>query len=282
MEEQSQRAIREALRAVSFLKLNSPFAVGSFEGGRTGVRSGGAMEFADYRPYRAGDELRRIDWQLYARSEQLNVRRYALETDPRCDILIDCTSSMNVYQKSAAAAGVGAIFAQSALNGGFSLQVWTLGDELNKVENPGEPLLWNLPPSHSAQDVSELLFRSEKGFFRNGLRIFISDLLFETPPETVLKSLGGAGCVIVQILGEAELEPVLSGEITLHDPESGRTRSLTVDERSLQRYKEKLHRFQARWAETARKYNSCIFFLNASVLLKNWDMETFCREGVLQ
>ena len=282
MEEQSQHAIQEALRAVSFLKLNSPFAVGSFEGGRTGVRSGGAMEFADYRPYRAGDELRRIDWQLYARSEQLNVRRYALETDPRCDILLDCTASMSVQQKNAAAAGLGAIFAQSALNGGFSLQVWTLGDELNKVENPEEPLLWQLPDCDSAKDLSEVLLREEKGFFRNGLRIFISDLLFETPPETLLKALGGTGCVLIQILGSGELEPELAGEITLQDPESGRTRSLTVDEKSLLRYKEKLHRFQARWAETARKYNSRIFFLNAARVLDSWNMELFCREGVLQ
>lgn len=282
MEEQLQHAVQDALRAVSFLKLNSPFAVGSFEGGRTGVRSGGAMEFADYRSYRAGDELRRIDWQLYARSEQLNVRRYALETDPRCDILIDCTSSMSVYQKNAAAAGVGAVFAQSALNAGFSLQVWALGDKFSKVENPGEPLLWNLPDSYSAKDASELLLHEEKKFFRNGLRIFISDLLFETPPETVLKSLGGTGCVLIQILGNAELAPELSGEITLQDPESGRTKSLSVDEKSLQRYKDKLHAFQARWADGARKFNSCIFFLNASEVLESWDMEPFCREGVLK
>lgn len=74
------------------------------DGRRTGRRSGNALEFSEYREYQAGDDLRRLDWGVFARSEQLMVKLYSEEVDPRCDIVLDDSASMATEEAKAAAA----------------------------------------------------------------------------------------------------------------------------------------------------------------------------------
>lgn len=282
MDHKLLQVIRSALRAGANLKLVPPLCAGTAEGSRTGSKTGGTMEFADYRSYQEGDELRRVDWRLYARSEQLMVRRFAQETDPRCDIIIDCSRSMDFYDKNAAAAGTAALFAQSALNAGFSLQVWGLHDSLLKMELPETPELWELPPTGSEGDVHPCFEELRPGLFRNGVRIFISDLFFSLSPGELMNVLGGGNAVIIQILGDQELLPHFSGSVTVTDPESGRSKAIHADEAVLKGYRERLGHFQSRYAEVVRGHNSAIFFLSVSSCLENWDLDAFCGEGVLQ
>lgn len=281
MEQTSLNAIQSALQAVAELKLVPPLCSGSFDGRRTGKSSGGAMEFADYRSYRAGDPLRHIDWRVYAKSEQLMVRNYAQETDPRCDIIIDCSASMAFYNKSAAAAGMAAFFAQCALNAGFSLQVWALCDGICKMSTPFLPQSWELPASAGRENPPEILQSTPSGFYRSGMRIFLSDLFFGSPPRDLMCSLGSSS-VVIQLLGAEELDPAVKGEVTIENPEDGSFRTIAVNEDVLRRYKERLSNFQREWTEYVRNCGSRIFFVNASELLADWNMAEFCREGVLQ
>ncbi len=55
---------------------------------------GFSVEFAEHRLYNAGESTRHIDWKLYGRSEKLFVKRYEEETNLRCQIVIDCSASM--------------------------------------------------------------------------------------------------------------------------------------------------------------------------------------------
>ncbi len=281
MEQASFNAIQSALQAVADLKLVSPLCSGSFDGRRTGRNAGGAMEFADYRSYRAGDHLRRIDWRVYAKSEQLMVRNYAQETDPRCDIIIDCSASMAFYDKSAAAAGMAAFLAQCALNAGFSLQVWALCDGIFKMNDASCPRNWELPFSEGKENPPEILQATPPGFYRSGMRIFLSDLFFGSPPRELMCSLGN-NSVIIQLLGAEELDPAVTGTLTIENPENGSCRSVFGNEDVIRRYKERLSNFQREWAEYVRNCGSRIFFINASELLADWDMTEFCRQGVLQ
>lgn len=282
MEEASRQAVISALKTVSALKLVPPVCPGAFEGSRTGRSSGGAMEFADYRFYRQGDELKRIDWKIYARNEQLMVRRFAQETDPRCDILIDCTSSMGSFGKAAAAAGIAAMLAQSAVNAGFSLQVWALCGEPVPVAFPGEPLLWQLPEPSFQGDIQNALEQVREELFCNGTIFLISDLLFSASPGRVLEPLRKGSCSVIQILGKEELEFGFSGAVTLTDPETGEEREIWADPQSRARYRERLRSFQEQWAANVRAQKGNIFFFNASELLAAWPVESFFREGIFQ
>ena len=282
MDQELQKYVKAASEAAANLKLVPPQCAVSFDGNRTGSGTGGAMEFADYRAYRRGDELRRVDWRLFARSEQLMVRRFSQEISPKCDIIIDCSRSMDLYGKNAAAAGLGALFAGSALNAGFFLQVWGIGDSLIKMSAPEEPELWELPRQKSSGGSTLFFEELRAGIFRNGIRIFISDLFFDFSPGELLRTLGGGNVVVLQILGAEELDPPLAGTVTVMDPESGRSKEICVDNGSLERYREKLNNFQSRYAETLHSHNSSIFFLSAAEVVKNWGVDFFCREGILQ
>jgi uncharacterized protein (DUF58 family) len=57
--------------------------------------SGSSIEFAQYRPYSQGDDLRKIDWRLFARTDRLHIKQYEEETTLRCTILLDCSGSMD-------------------------------------------------------------------------------------------------------------------------------------------------------------------------------------------
>src|SRR4029078_3735973 len=62
---------------------------------------GPSVEFRDYRDYHPGDDLRRLDWRLYAGSDRLCIKRYEQETNARCYLLCDTSASM-AYRGTAA------------------------------------------------------------------------------------------------------------------------------------------------------------------------------------
>ena len=119
---QFRSVLASALARAGGLELATPRMTAGIDGRRTGRRSGNALEFSEYREYQAGDDLRRLDWGVFARSEQLMVKLYSEEVDPRCDIVLDDSASMATEEaKAAAALGLAGLLAQAAANAGFSL-----------------------------------------------------------------------------------------------------------------------------------------------------------------
>ena len=75
------------------LLLRSPVR-GGLKGGRRSVKRGQSVEFADYRDYALGDDLRQLDWNVYARLEKLFVKLFVEEEDVTITLLIDASASM--------------------------------------------------------------------------------------------------------------------------------------------------------------------------------------------
>src|SRR5512132_3749660 len=85
------------VRAAAAFRLAMPRTpAGGRVGERLGSGTGSSLEFQDYRPYAAGDDLRHVDWAAYARSELLAVRLYREEVVPRIDLVLDSSRSMAV------------------------------------------------------------------------------------------------------------------------------------------------------------------------------------------
>src|SRR5438093_8488717 len=106
-----------ALQAVTAaFRLALPRApIGGRLGERLGSGRGSSLQFQDYPPYAAGDDLRHVDWAAYARSEVLTVRLYREEVAPRVDIVIDTSRSVAVTeQKANAYAEIAALLACAA------------------------------------------------------------------------------------------------------------------------------------------------------------------------
>src|SRR5690242_17181566 len=75
------------------LLLRSPVR-GGLKGGRRSVKRGQSVEFADYRDYALGDDLRQLDWNVYARLEKLFVKLFVEEEDITVTLLVDASASM--------------------------------------------------------------------------------------------------------------------------------------------------------------------------------------------
>src|SRR6187397_3746823 len=75
------------------LLIRSPVR-GGLKGGRRSVKRGQSVEFADYREYTLGDDLRQLDWNVYARLERLFVKLFVEEEDVTVTLLVDASPSM--------------------------------------------------------------------------------------------------------------------------------------------------------------------------------------------
>ena len=75
------------------LLMRSPVR-GGLKGGRRSVKRGQSVEFADYRDYTPGDDLRQLDWNVYARLEKLFVKLFVEEEDVTISLLLDASASM--------------------------------------------------------------------------------------------------------------------------------------------------------------------------------------------
>ena len=95
MKDFCRNAIVSALARSEGVELATGRLRAGIDGRRTGKRSGNALEFSEYREYQAGDDLRRLDWGVYARNGQLIVKLYSEEVDPRCDIVLDNSASLD-------------------------------------------------------------------------------------------------------------------------------------------------------------------------------------------
>ena len=116
-------AIRESLRAGEQLGLRYALqipqvAASGWTGSRSGRRTGSSIDFQDYREYQPGDDLRCIDWGIFARSDRLTVKLFREEVTPHLDLILDGSGSMNLEStgKPAAVAQLAGLLATAAAN----------------------------------------------------------------------------------------------------------------------------------------------------------------------
>src|SRR5262249_26496848 len=115
--------LREGARAAAPYALAVPrHAPHGQQGMALAPRAGSSLEFKDHRSYEPGDDLRHIDWSAYARSDQLSVKLYREEIAPHLDLVLDCSTSMDLEQtrKGHASAALAAFFATAAGGGSYS------------------------------------------------------------------------------------------------------------------------------------------------------------------
>ncbi len=286
MKEPFRQILQQALIHGAELELATPRASAGIDGRRLGRRTGNALEFAEYREYQAGDDLRRLDWSVFARSEQLMIKLYSEEVDPRCDIVLDHSASMAAggELKAAAAFGVAALLAQAAVNAGFSLAVWHAGEKLVREYSPGHPAEWLNTEFDSASNPDEALADSPGLFQNRGIRIAVSDFLWPAAPENFLRRLsdGAMHVVLVELLTRDELAPPENGNWALCDHETGEERELFLDEAMVRRYRDRLTRHREMWARAAEEFGIGLIHLTVEDFLQQWNLQDFFRCGVLK
>src|SRR5690606_6415059 len=198
---------------------------------------GAGLEFAQYRAYEPGDELRQIDWKLYARSDKFFVREAERESPVAVWILIDASASMG--QADPGRPEWSRLDAAKALTQGLAELALKQGDRFGWAAL-GEQGLKLLPPATGARQRDRLLLelrplRAIGGFARDDqltpvwerigardLVIVLSDC-FEPGVVDLMERLAAAGreVLAIEMLTVGERDFPFSGGHRFRDPETG-------------------------------------------------------------
>jgi len=261
--------------------------VGRREGDRPGQQRGGRSEFADYREYTPGDDLRTIDWNVYARTARLFVKEFTKHETATVCVLFDASASMGFGQprKIDHARRLAAAFAYLALAGGNEAQLGAFAaDEVRwsprfAGKPDVRPLAEFLDPIQPAGPTH--MFGALRAFAdrlpERALLIVVSDLLDEgdghAAPRRALRQLAARGhdLAVIHLLSPQELHPPAIGPVRLADCETGEGESLEVDAAALRLYADRLNAFCEGWrsfcerhdvryvqASTAESFEQCV------------------------
>lgn len=237
-------------RLLESLRLNPSRAFrGVTKGERVSKRKGISIEFADFRNYSDGDDLRHLDWNVLARLETPVLRTYQDEEDLIVYLVVDNSASMKFGEpeKAEVATKIAASLGTIALIGGDAVRLVN-GSQSAPPQQPlrGRANARNLfsrleklelgdkPVSQAAQPLL-------KGSIKSGLVILVSDGLDEALPQAI-RALGGRGFEVwmAQVLDDGEIDPDLEGDLRLIDSENDQIAEITVNRDTLLAYKTNL------------------------------------------
>jgi len=266
---------------------------GGLKGGRRSVKRGQSVEFADYRDYALGDDLRQLDWNVYARLERLFVKLFVEEEDVTVTLLVDGSASMAagtpsklLFAKRAAAA-LGYIGLASEDRVAVTALTGRTARRRTALRGSGRVfrLLADLSAIAPADGPTDLLAAARHAAAQlhgRGVTILISDLL-DPAADRVIRDLAATGSelVIVHVLSPDELDPVLEGDLRLVDVETGEGLDVTVDLATVDQYKARLAAWKADFADLAAKRRASYVDLSSDVNLADLMFAELRRRRVL-
>ena len=236
------------------------------EGAGRGALAGGGEEFVGYRPYRPGEDLRRLDWSLLARLDRPFVRVTRREAGERWAVLLDASASMGVgppgkLQRGAEVAGALAC---------LGLRLKATVDVL--VSDAGERGALSLSRRRDAAalvrfldgrraagsgGVRELVAAARR--YAEAGRVFVvGDLLDVEPRELLGLGRRGRELLAAQLLAPVELEPRELGSevgaVDWWDPEGGERLELALDARAVDEYEARLEARLEAWRSTCARH----------------------------
>lgn len=227
-------------------------------GERLSKGRGRSTDFSDYRNYVAGDDIRYVDWNIYARLRRPYVKLFLEEEERHLTLLVDDSASMGFDGKLQRAKQLAAALGTVGLVGPERVSLYAAGEghpcrlkpcagrrslprllaAIDQLE-AGGPLM--------IEEAVNALVEHHKG---RGLAVIVSDFLTTGDLTAPLNALASSGVEIwaVQVLGASEADPALDGDLRLLDSETGATIDVSSVGQLLEIYHEVREGLQ-RWLE---------------------------------
>ena len=227
-----------ALATLGHIEVVARWIVDGFLSGlHRSPRKGFSVEFADFRPYQPGDDLRYVDWKIAARADRWVVKQYEEETNLRATLVLDVSRSMD--WRSSAALLTKRSYAEQ-LVAALSLLLLRQRDAVGLIRFD-DAVRTSVPPrarttqwrrlvaalgeqaGGRASDLAAALEQAARLVTRRGMVLLVTDLLVDPPSVmTALRGLRAAGhdVLVFHIMDPAERDFTLSGEAQFIDPES--------------------------------------------------------------
>jgi len=262
-----------ALRKLEQLSLVAQrVRAGVMKGERRSTKRGGAIEFADYRDYTKGDDLRRVDWNIYARLERPFVKLLEEEEDLAVHLLLDSSGSMDWGEEETHKLRYGlrltGALGQIALSTGDRLTVQMIPavgqnaraghGRFGPVRSRGHTfrlLEWLAAQTAAGTtDLNASLRDYVQSGVRPGLTLLISDLWSPAGFQDGVTALQARGheLGIIHLLSPDELDPPVGGDLRLVDIETGDAQEVSIDRPMRNLYRRRVDEWRAEIANWCR------------------------------
>jgi uncharacterized protein (DUF58 family) len=249
-----EESIRRKLEPLSLVAKR--VRVGAMKGDRRSKKRGTSVEFADYRNYSPGDDLRRLDWNVFARHDKAVVKLLEDEEDLAVHVIVDVSASMDfpkdgddaAYNKLLYAKRLAAGISYIGLGENDRLQVTTVGAGQSFGPSRGRTytvqilrFLHGLNGGGNT-DLNQVLSDYAARASRPGLLFVISDFFSENGYISGLNQLIGRGyeVVVIHLLSPDEVDPMLGGDLRLVDSETGSPQEVSLDAGLMNLYRQRL------------------------------------------
>ena len=272
---------------------------GRMKGEKRSPRRGSSLEFADYREYVPGDDLRYVDWKAYARLERLFLKLFVEEEDLSVHVLIDASQSMqyptetpdgkstkfDYARKIAAALGYVTLSRYDRLGvAGFSQ---ALGARMPTLRGKASaPQLFEYLESLRAGGRTDFVTALRNYALRHsspGVCVILSDF-YDPNWEKGVRALLARRyqIVLLQILAPEEMEPNLTGDLRLVDAETGESREVSLTPALVAGYMDALRRFCAGLSDLAARHGMDYVRVTTDTPLEDVLLKTLRESGLLK
>jgi len=239
----------DVIQQVKRLDLKAKFIVEGFMSGLHGSPFHGfSVEFSEHRKYTPGDDIRQIDWSVFAKTDRYYIKKYEAETSLDAYLLVDCSGSMDFslggrITKMDYAICLAAALGYMMISQQDSVGLFTFDEKVRAYLPPKAKrthltnILSTLARTKpfGKTSLAEAIHDVAGRIKKRGLMILISDLLDDQ--ERVIKALHhlrfrGHDIIILQVLDYSELAFEFDGQVRFEDPETGE--SVATNPRAIQ------------------------------------------------
>lgn len=273
--------------------------VGVLKGDRRSRKRGTSIEFADYRNYVKGDDLRRLDWNVYARLERPFIKLLEEEEDLAVHLLVDASASMDWPQEE----NLNKLRYALSLAGALGHIGLAAGDQVtvSLLTGRGEGLSRWGPIRGSQNSLRLLQFLETAGATgptdlnlslrqyalrggRPGLLFLLSDMLSPAGYKDGLNAILSRGyeASLLHLLSPDEVDPPLAGDFKLVDVETASEAEITLDPTTLDAYRERLREWQQEIAAFCTGRGIHYIPITTDLPWEKLVMQTLRAQGVLK
>jgi len=262
--------------------------------GMSGIRKssakGSSVEFSDFREYILGDDIRRIDWNAYGRTDKLYIKQFMEEKEGIFHIFIDTSRSMcfGEVPKSMLALQTAGALSYIILN---NLDRVYINEMKENSITRGKGVTGTSAFSHVLKDLDRICFDGKTSLNKTilsrpvqngGVSFIISDFLDKEGIEDAVKYLAYRNqmIVLIQILAREETEVDYEGTRNILDMETEERVKITMSNAAIRQYKERLFHMQEQLQSLARKYGGAYIFMQSDESLIHAMLHGF--SGILQ
>lgn len=259
-------------------------------GARKSSAKGSSVEFSDFREYIPGDDIRRIDWNVYGRLDKLFIKQFMEEKEAFYHIFVDSSASMNFGEKkkSDMALKLAAVF------------VWLVQKQLDRVEilTLSDGRLDRTSPITGRSSFARMLDELEKVSFGGttgineaisrakingrGVTIIISDFLDPEGIDEAIKFLNfkRQEVMLLQVLAHEEIEFDEEGTFAIKDMETSDEVRVTMSRQTIKNYQKTLESHNQKIQRLAKKYGCAYMQITSDEDIEKVVFETMKQKGI--